>query len=97
MKTSNKIVCTCGAEYLPAEIFFPDKFLGNPGNVEKDVYHKIIFYPGENMDLSETYTCDKCNRKMNIRAKVQFTVSVEDFKQNYSTKIKKPALFLDEN
>ena len=46
----NIIICpNCGAEYLPAEIFLPDSFLGRPGVVDKDSSGKIIYYKNGNI------------------------------------------------
>ena len=56
-----KIKCPdCGAEYLPAEIFYPDEFFGKPNSIEKDVYGKLLFFNGNDMNLTETYRCDYC-------------------------------------
>lgn len=92
-----KIKCPeCGAEYLPAEIFYPDEFFGKPNSIEKDVYGKLLFFNGKDMNLTETYRCDYCGRKMTINANVSFQVHTQDFNKHNSTKFKKPALFMKE-
>ena len=41
------ITCpNCGAEYLPAEVYIPDSFLGKPKTVDKDSSGKIIYFSG---------------------------------------------------
>jgi hypothetical protein len=91
------IICPyCGAEYLPAEIFYPDEFFGNPKNIEKDAVGKIQFYSGQNVKLTESYTCDYCKRKMYVNAEVDFTAQVQPFSNGYTTKFKKTSLFMDE-
>ena len=51
---------TCGYEYLPAEIYYPDDFLGKPTNIVKDTNGKIIGFNGIKMNDTETYKCDNC-------------------------------------
>lgn len=86
----------CGTEYLPAEIFYPDDFLGHPTKIEKDIYGKILYYAGKDMCLKESYKCDGCGRKINVEAFIKFNVSTSEFNSNNSTKFKKPALFMEE-
>lgn len=94
----NLIKCpNCGCEYLAAEIFYPNQFLGTPKNIEKDEAGKLIYFNGADMDTTETYVCDNCNRKMTITAKVQFDATVASFNSKNSTKFTKPALFMNED
>ena len=89
----------CGMEYLPAEIYLPNELLGKPYNIMKDYLGKIIEYFGKSMDLKETYTCDRCNTKFKVSAKVSFkseTLEKESFNKDYETKIPtKLSLFED--
>lgn len=90
----------CGAEYLPAEIFLPDSFLGKPNVIDKDSSGKLIYYNGSNMNLKESYTCDYCNKTFRINAKIQFNTTFNsnaDFDEEYSTPLKKKGLFLMED
>lgn len=91
--------CHCGAEYLPAEIFLPNSFLGRPRDVEKDLNGKIINYLGSNMNTNEIYNCDYCHRNFSIEANVKFYTDskTKDFKTTYKTKFKKPNLFMKED
>ena len=87
MKKNEVIKCPhCGAEYLPAEIFYPKYFLGSVSDVIKDGDGKIITYDGSGMDTTETYECDYCKTKFEARAKVSFdAVDVNEFEEEYST------------
>ncbi len=62
----------CNAEYMAAEIFLPDSFLGKPFNIVKGVQHNVLGYDGEDMDLEEEYQCDYCNCKFKVKATVAF-------------------------
>lgn len=95
----NVIKCPhCQAEYMAAEIFLPDSFLGHPREIQKDLNGKIMGFFGKDMDLIESYRCDYCNRKFTVTANVNFKTDskTKDLKKVYSTKINKPSLFLDE-
>ena len=97
-KSCDLIICPhCGCEYVPAEIFLPDSFLGKPFLIEREsISGKIINYFGSSMDLDENYICDRCNQPFSIHAKIQFETEGTDFRKDYTTKIKKPSLFFDE-
>lgn len=80
----------CEYEYLPAEIYVAKYFLGTPNEVERDIHGKIINYFGAAPSLEETYVCDKCSKKFNIKADINFTVTKEttlDFSEDYITPI----------
>lgn len=69
----------CNAEYLPAEIYYPNYFLGKPYNIIKDDAGNILGYSGSDMDTVETCVCDICNKKFSVDASVTFrTVSAAD-------------------
>lgn len=87
----------CNAEYLPAEIFIPNSFLGKPNLIDKDNHGKLIYYNGEDMNLKETYCCDYCNKTFNVSAKVQFQSDIDtytDFDEDYTTQLKPKGLFM---
>lgn len=62
----------CNAEYLPAEIYYPNSFLGKPFNIIKDSDSNILGYNGDDMDTLETYICDKCNKQFSVDASITF-------------------------
>ena len=57
----NIIICpNCGAEYLPAEIFLPDSFLGRPGVVDKTISALRKFSFAKGLLPSPRYSAFKC-------------------------------------
>lgn len=62
----------CGAEYMAAEVFLPNDFLGKPFNIVKGLQHHILAYDGEDMNLEEEYQCDYCDTKFKVKATVSF-------------------------
>jgi DNA-directed RNA polymerase subunit RPC12/RpoP len=86
---TNYIICPkCGAEYLPAEIFYPDVVLGNPENIIKDKKGKIEFFIGESVNLTEEYTCYTCNCKFLVEGSVKFNTKESPkskFDEDYKT------------
>lgn len=97
-KRTEIIVCPhCGREYLPAEIFVPNGFFGRPKNIEKDYTGRIMDYSGDSMDLSESFICDKCEKKFNIATKIQFFTSPADgseFNEESTVSLKRCSLVL---
>lgn len=81
----------CGREYLPCEIYLPDSFLGKTKTIIRKNSGKIDTFFGKNMDLKETYVCDKCNSKFSVFAKVSFyTNEIKDeFDEEFVSKINK--------
>ena len=65
----------CGYEYLPAEIFFADEFLGEPGEIIRPMGKEIDCYLGDGMKLAEDFVCDSCGTPLHIAASVAFTVT----------------------
>ena len=94
------IVCPCcGREYLPAEIYLPNSFLGKPSNIIKTRDGKVDVFVGQSMDLQETYICDNCCKPFRVTAKVQFRteyIQGVDFSSQYTTKLKEEKLHLFE-
>lgn len=80
----------CGREYLPCEIYYPDEFLGTARNIIRDG-KQIIYFDGENMNLSETYICDECGKTFNVEASVSFRTTKQeerfDFDEEYSSRL----------
>lgn len=98
-RTREKVIkCpNCGCEYLPAEIYYPNAFLGKPKNIDKEhMTGRILDYMGNSMNLNETYICDKCDEKFKVSANVSFYTQ-KNTEAAYKTKYKKEKLFLAEN
>lgn len=92
--------CHCGAEYLPAEIFLPNEFLGKPRSIEKDSNGKIINHINGNMNTVESYYCDYCGKRFRVDASIKFFTDSKskNFKNTYKTNlISKPNLFMKED
>lgn len=90
LRKTEVITCPhCGREYLPAEIFISDGFFGKPTFIDRDIYGKILDYCGTNIDNTETYICDGCNKSFKITARLSFsTAEKDDFDTDYSIHIK---------
>lgn len=74
MKKYDKIIkCPyCGAEFLPAEIYYPEDFLGEPVDIVKDENGEIVTFDGTNMNLEETFVCTHCDKEFLVTASVEF-------------------------
>lgn len=85
------IVCPyCGREYLPSEIYVPTSFVGNTRSIIRTNAGKIDTFFGKSMDLKEEYTCDKCDGKFSVTAKVSFfTKKKEQFSEEFTSKLNK--------
>ena len=91
---------TCGAEYLPVEIFIPNDYFGRPVKIQRNEEHKIIEIIGATPHPIESYTCDYCNVPFRVIAKTQFNTKSElkfDFDTDYTTNLRKESLFLSED
>lgn len=76
----------CNTEYHPGEVFLPNYFLGQPKDMERDIEGNILWVDGIDQDLTETYICDKCNKKINIKANLSFDVKLgQDLTEDYIT------------
>lgn len=78
----------CNYEYLPAEIYFPDDFLGKPSEIIRDESGNVLGFQGADMNTAETYCCDHCGHSFDVDASITFKTSAivdmfevdEDFK-----------------
>lgn len=89
----------CGREYLPAEIYIPDRFFGMPEDIDRDAAGKIEVYDGSVMDLTEEYTCDGCGKKFEINADIKFKSTIskfEEFSDTYSSPLQSNRISLFE-
>lgn len=76
----------CGAEYLPAEIFLPQDFLGYQTKIIRDE-GELLGYDGEDpqFKVSEEYECYECDTKFKVTATLSFKITLpeEDFKEEF--------------
>lgn len=89
----------CSAEYLAAEIFYPDKFFGRPTFIERDENNNVISYSGTPMCLDENYVCDFCNKPFRVAVTLRYNATYNprnDFDEDYVTSTKKESVYLDE-
>lgn len=94
-----KIICPkCGYEYTISEIFIPQYLLGKPRNIIRDDLGRIEVYDGIEQDLTEEYTCDKCNTTFNVNATITFETTINEAKteDDYVSTIYENRLVLDE-
>lgn len=96
----NTIKCPyCDTEYLPCEIYYPDYFLGQEKDIERDTLGEVIYYSGLESDTSETFICEKCKKQFKVEADIKFK-TYKDNKNNLNNDYFTPKplkLFLDEN
>ena len=89
---------TCGYEYLPAEIYLPDEFLGKPKSIMKDTNGKILGFDGIKMNDTETYKCDNCDTLFEVVSTTNFVSKpLGQSAEDYVTKLSKDKLVLQES
>lgn len=95
MKTKNELIVItcphCGAEYLPAEIYYPNELLGKPKHIERDSNNKIITFDGHTMNNKEAYICDFCSKKFFVEANISFETKNTD-KYDFDTDYVSPLI-----
>lgn len=78
----------CGAEYLPGEIYMPGSLIGQPYEVIRDSFGKIIYEdyePINEPDMIERYICDQCDKPFIIEATVTYKTREEAPEKDFST------------
>ena len=79
----------CGAEYLPGEVYMPMAIIGQPDDVVKDSFGKILYEdyssPEREPDLIERFTCEYCERPFVIEATVTYKTSAEAPEKDFSS------------
>lgn len=89
----------CGTEYLPSEIYYPEYFLGQEKNIERDALGNVVYYDGVDANPIETFVCNKCEKQFKVVADIKFNVyedNCNNLNEDYYT-LKPVKLFLDEN
>jgi DNA-directed RNA polymerase subunit RPC12/RpoP len=88
---------TCGYEYLPAEIYLPNEFLGKPKTIMKDISGKIIGFDGIKMNDTETYKCDNCDTMFEVVSTTYFNSKpIGNSSEEYVTKLSTDKFILQE-
>ena len=78
----------CGAQYLPAEIFMPEAFIGRPDDLVKDSLGKILYedyQDGKEPDMVEHFTCEYCEKPFVIEATVTYKSMAEEPEKDFSS------------
>lgn len=82
----------CRAQYLPGEIYMPGALIGQPKEIVKDSFGKIVYvdYLSEDKmpDRVESFTCEYCNKPFVVEAgyityKTKEAPQEEDFSTEY--------------
>lgn len=78
----------CNAEYLPGEIYMPGAIIGQPEEVVRDSFGKILYEdysPSREPDLSESFTCEYCHKPFIIEATVTYKTMTEAPEKDFSS------------
>lgn len=80
----------CGAEYLPGEVYMPGSLIGQPDEVVKDSFGKILYedYYSENREpnMLEHFTCEYCDKPFVIEATITYRTKEEAPERDFTTK-----------
>lgn len=78
----------CRAQYLPGEIYMPGALIGQPKEIVKDSFGKIVYvdYLSEDKmpDRVESFTCEYCNKPFVVEAIISFKASEEEPEKDFS-------------
>lgn len=89
LKTSVIKCPHCGAEYLPGEIYMPNAVIGQPDEIVKDSFGKILyedyFTPAREPDMLEHFTCEYCEKPFVIEAIVTYKSLKEEPEKDFAT------------
>ena len=78
----------CQAQYLPGEIYMPGSLIGQPEEVVKDGFGKIIYedyQEGRAPEMLEHFTCDYCDKPFVVEATVSYKSMTEEPEKDFST------------
>lgn len=79
----------CFAEYLPGEIYMPGSLIGQPDEVIRDAFGKIIYedYYSDSRkpDYVEHFICEKCDNPFVVEATVTYRVREEAPENNFKS------------
>ena len=78
----------CGAHYLPGEIYMPGSLIGQPDDLVKDSFGKILYEDyqnGKEPDMIEHFICDYCDKPFVVEATVTYKTMVEAPENDFQT------------
>lgn len=79
----------CGAEYLPGELYHLGSLIGQPTDIVKDSFGRILYEDYEpatkEPDMAEHYTCDYCDKPFIVEATVTYKSMTEAPEKDFST------------
>lgn len=80
----------CGAEYLPGEIYMPGSLIGQPDEIVKDSFGRILYEDygtaTREPDMIEHFTCEYCEKPFVIEAAITYRTKEEAPENDFSTK-----------
>lgn len=80
----------CSAEYLPGEVYMPGSLIGQPDEVVRDAFGKIIYedYSTEKYepDMTEHFVCEYCEKPFIVEATVTYKAKEELPENDFTTK-----------
>ncbi len=79
----------CGAEYLPGELYMPGSLIGQPDEVIRDSFGKIIYEDYNSADrepcMEEHFICEYCEKPFIIEATVTYRAKEEAPEKDFTT------------
>ncbi len=78
----------CQAQYLPGEIYIPGALIGQPDDLVKDGFGKILYEDyaeGNEPQFIEHFTCEYCDKPFVIEATVTYKTMSEEPERDFST------------
>ena len=79
----------CHAEYLPGEIYMPNSLVGQPDDLVKDSFGKILYedyYTSDRTpDMVEHFTCEYCEKPFIVEATVTYKTKAEAPEADFGT------------
>jgi hypothetical protein len=80
----------CRAEYLPGEIYMPGALIGQPPEIIKDSFGKIIYVDYQTQerapDTLESFICEYCEKPFIVEASIAYKSREEAPENDFTTK-----------
>lgn len=78
----------CGAQYLPGEVYMPGALIGQPEDIVKDSFGKILYedYPADKEPcMVEHFICDYCDKPFIVEATITYKTMAEAPEADFTT------------